>query len=58
MVKIKLGGDTLPGDQPRHIVHMHTDANMVDPKERGTEEGERDRGREIVCFLLAPEKSS
>ncbi len=31
-VEDEAGGFRLPGDQAWHTVYMHTDANMVDPR--------------------------
>lgn len=43
----KAGGVRLPGDQSGHIVYTHTNANMVDPRDR--EERER-QGNKLTFF--------
>lgn len=43
----KAGGVRLPGDQSGHTVYTHTDANMVDPRNR--EKGKR-QGNESTFF--------
>ncbi|KAA8593255.1 hypothetical protein FQN60_009371 [Etheostoma spectabile] len=46
----KAGGVRLPGDQSRHIVYTHTDANMVDPK--NSAQGGREEAGGMGTMLL------